>query len=102
VIWGEYAATERSELKGFFDDDAAPRLEWEGMGQEEIEVRLYRLCVGVTNFCGVRLTDLEGVKALVSLRFFFGVFGTSSSSLGSHCPSQLLQTAGLNIQGLHQ
>lgn len=46
--------------------------------------RLYRLCVGVMSFCGVRLTDLVGVETSASLRFFLGVFGTSSSSLGSH------------------
>ena len=70
LSWGEDSGAEWSKLKGLLDDDA-----WFGVRLDVTigEGKLYRLWAGVMNFCGVRLIDLDGVKACWNFCLLLGV-----------------------------
>ena len=88
VIRRENASTEWSEFKGLLDNNS-------GILSVQFRSSLggaaYRLCVGVMNFCGVPLLFDVGVEAWWIFLLLLGVFGVSTSLVGSHYESKLGQ-----------
>ena len=97
MVRGEDTGAEGSEFEWFLDDDPFGRFSMIENLLRGGEFSPYRLCFGVVYLCGVRLGFELGVEADMVFRLLLGVFGSSTSLLGSHCGNQLWLSTALTV-----